>query len=384
MWNAAYLWQVGDPTPSLADGLRTFWFDVTKSDWRSTMVLGVHETALKRRVGLYAFDLRQQIGVAGIALALVGLVSLWRRLSLLLILVLAYGVAFVFAYTYNVGDVHVFFLPSHQIAILIAALGASAVWQMPSRLPATARAWVATVVTVAAPGPAGLATLGHLAGGRSARRHPADRLARAPHQRGQTTETLLLADVNWQLDNGLDYFTRHVRPDLNVARVTDRVLSLPLLVRDNLAAGREVLMTPESRRIDRGRLRRSVPVCGGPSRGRAASGRRGLARCRPIPCTCSPCWRRTPTCLLTRRSSPTSRLELTGGSATLAKGPSYQVLAGRLGMPPIPGSPQKGSPSGPPWTWPASPSTSGWSRGCQPTRCDAPGSATSWPTAGTR
>ena len=67
--------------------------------------------------------------------------------------------------------------------------------------------------------------------------------------RGLGANGLLLADINWQLDNGLDYYVRHVRPDLNVARVTDRVLTLPLLVHDNLAAGNEVVMTPESRRI---------------------------------------------------------------------------------------------------------------------------------------
>ena len=121
LWNAAYLWQVADPPPSLADGIRTFWFDVTKSDWRSTMVMGVHETALKRRVGLYWFDLQQQIGLPASPWRW----SAWRRSgaggALLVVLVVAYCTAFGFAYTYNVGDVHVFFLPSHQIVVLTAA-----------------------------------------------------------------------------------------------------------------------------------------------------------------------------------------------------------------------------------------------------------------------
>ncbi len=52
--------------------------------------MGVHETALKRRVGLYWFDLQQQIGLPGIALALVGLASLWRRWRILVVLVVAY------------------------------------------------------------------------------------------------------------------------------------------------------------------------------------------------------------------------------------------------------------------------------------------------------
>ena len=52
-------------------------------------------------------------------------------------LVVAYGTAFVFAYTYNVGDVHVFFLPSHQIVVLAAAVGAAAVWQSLGARPAS-------------------------------------------------------------------------------------------------------------------------------------------------------------------------------------------------------------------------------------------------------
>ena len=163
-WNAAYLWQVADPAPSLADGLRTFWFDVTKSDWRSTMVMGVHETALKRRVGLYWFDLQQQVGLTGIGLALVGLASLWRRWRILIVLVVAYLTAFGFAYTYNVGDVHVFFLPSHQIVILAAAVGAAAVWKVSALAP---RVRAHRGVGGLGGGPscrAGLADLGHLAG----------------------------------------------------------------------------------------------------------------------------------------------------------------------------------------------------------------------------
>ena len=30
--------------------------------------------------------------------------------------------------------------------------------------------------------------------------------------RGLDGDTLLVADINWQLDNGLDYYARHVRP----------------------------------------------------------------------------------------------------------------------------------------------------------------------------
>ena len=41
LWNFSSLWREVVPPASLGDGLRTFWFDVTKSDWRETMVLEV-------------------------------------------------------------------------------------------------------------------------------------------------------------------------------------------------------------------------------------------------------------------------------------------------------------------------------------------------------
>jgi hypothetical protein len=332
LWNAAFLWQVTDPAPSLADGVRTFWFDVTKSDWRSTMVLGVHETALKRRVGLYGFDLQQQIGLPGIILAVTGLVSLWRRWQMLVVLVVAYGTAVVFAYTYNVGDVHVFFLPSHQIVILAAALGAAAVWRLPGYLPASTRAAASVLLTMA---------LFALPVWRLWDTWPAvdrhDDTRPVEWLDGLTrdidSDTLLLADINWQLENGLDYYVRHVRPDLDVARVSDRVLSLPLLVRDNLAAGRDVVMTPVSRRI-----------------AEAAYG--GLFTFEPDPrVDTRPLVERLgalPTdtiyvlaLLAPYRDLPFDAQELaevsrrlTSGAATLVEGPSYQVLVGRLGQPP--------------------------------------------------
>ena len=163
-------------------------------------------------------------------------------------LVLAYGTAFGFAYTYNVGDVHVFFLPSHQIVILAASLGAAAVWRASAFVPQSLRMPASVVLaTVLLAWPVWRAWDTWPAVDRHDDRRPLAWLEDL--SRGLGADALLLADVNWQLDNGLDYYTRHVRPDLNVARVADRVLTLPLLVRDNLAAGREVVMTPESRRV---------------------------------------------------------------------------------------------------------------------------------------
>jgi hypothetical protein len=335
LWNAAFLWQITDPTPSLADGVRTFWFDVTKADWRSTMVMGVHETALKRRAGMYAFDLQQQIGVPGIIMALLGLASLWRRWQTLVVLVIAYGTAFVFAYTYNVGDVHVFFLPAHQIVVLAAAVGVAAVWRrLPVYLSARESTHRAASVLLAI-------CLLAVPGWRVWDTWPAvDRHGDTRPMtwldgltRGVDSDTLLLADINWQLENGLDYYARHVRPELNIAHVTDRVLSLPLLVRDNLAAGRQVVVTPEGRRMAEaayGGLFAFEPDPRVDTRPLAA--RLGalppdtlyvlalLAPYRDLP-------------LDAQELADVSR-RLTAGAATLVEGPSYQVLVGWVGQPP--------------------------------------------------
>ena len=54
---------------------------------------------------------------------------------------------------------------------------------------------------------------------------------------------MLLADVNWQLQNGLTYFTTRIRPAVAVARMTDVILYAPTLIRDNLAIGRDLVLT---------------------------------------------------------------------------------------------------------------------------------------------
>jgi hypothetical protein len=54
---------------------------------------------------------------------------------------------------------------------------------------------------------------------------------------------ILLADLNWQLVNGLAYFGKVVRPDLAYAWMSHVLLYAPALIRDNLDAGRGVALT---------------------------------------------------------------------------------------------------------------------------------------------
>jgi hypothetical protein len=59
---------------------------------------------------------------------------------------------------------------------------------------------------------------------------------------------VLLADLNWQLHNGLTYFVRHEQPEIVSARMSDVLLYAPALIRDNLVAGRDVVLTDRARR----------------------------------------------------------------------------------------------------------------------------------------
>jgi hypothetical protein len=248
LWNFSYLWALPHPPSSLSEGLSIFWFDVTKSDWRQSLVFGVDEFGLKRRVPMYAFDLRQQIGNTGIAMAILGAaagaVSHWRMLAAG---AFAYAVALGFAGTYNVGDSHVFFLHSHLFVAVAAACGMAAMLHVArARGKGRWRSSVAGVLLLAWPAWRMVDT--YPAVDRSSDRRALERVRQlagdlAPER------AVLFAQLNWQLQNGLDYYARHVRPELLVVRPGSRLLTLPLLIQENRRHGRDIVLTNGSRQL---------------------------------------------------------------------------------------------------------------------------------------
>jgi hypothetical protein len=242
-WNLRTLWFLPDPPHGPIDALHRFWFDVTKSDWRDTMVMNVPRSMLRDHAAMYWFDLRQQFGVVGPLLAAAGLARLAvtdiRRAILMFAL---YATNVIFAYSYNVGDSHVFYLPSHLIVALLVAPAVTLV-AGPGRFSAR-------VVPVAA------ALLALYAGSRAYRDYPA--LDRSHDDRPEAVvnaltaglddrHAILLADLNWQIANGLSYFTKARRPEVAYARMPDVQLYAPALVADNRAIGREVTLTERAR-----------------------------------------------------------------------------------------------------------------------------------------
>src|SRR5262249_36906535 len=60
---------------------------------------------------------------------------------------------------------------------------------------------------------------------------------------------ILLADLNWQVANGLSYFGERVRPELAVDRARDVLLYAPSLIRDNLDVGRQVVASERAQQL---------------------------------------------------------------------------------------------------------------------------------------
>lgn len=250
-WNLRALWQSAFPPAGLAEALRMFWFDVTKEDWRQTMVMRVPASMMADRLSMYAFDARQQFGIPGLALSALGCVHLcgtaWRRG---LLLVGLYTVNWTFAFTYNVGDTHVFYLPSHLILALGFASGLVFVADLARRAAAAPQVGRRSVASALL-----LLGVGYSAG-RIYRDYPA--LDRSEDRRPSALveglvagldgrRSIFLADLNWQIENGLAYVVKVSRPAVVSARMPDVLLHLPALVRDNAAIGREVAVSERAR-----------------------------------------------------------------------------------------------------------------------------------------
>ena len=246
LWNLRTLWFMPDPPASIVEAATRFWVDVTKADWRETLVMSVPQSMVRDHLSMFWFDLRQQFGLPGILTAVAGAVALaatnWRR-ALLLVLLYAANVAF--AFTYNVGDAHVFYLPAHLIVALYAAVGVAAAGRLLARAtrctPACAAA--AVIVYAAARGYGDYPALD-----RSHDRRAADLLAVMTRDLDDR-RAILLADLNWQLANGLSYYTKSVDPAVAVGRMRDVLSHAPALVHDNAEIGRRVVVTPPAAQL---------------------------------------------------------------------------------------------------------------------------------------
>ncbi len=247
VWNLRGLWAEVEPPATFAEALAKFWFDVTKEDWRETLVNTVSETGLQHRPAMYWFDLRQQVGVPGVALAVLGFCYvLWRWPRRAIFLLLFYAANLAFAWTYNVGDAYIFFLPSHYVVALCAGAGIAALAAIIMRMSNRTLAGAASVALLLYPAWRGYDTLPAV--DRSADRRAEELLD------AFTSDTTAVygVDTNWQVQNAFEYFMRERRPGmpwfyteeltwLHEGNVAERFQKL---IDANREIGRDVLVAP--------------------------------------------------------------------------------------------------------------------------------------------
>lgn len=230
-----FVWTNIDAPPNWSDRVATFWFDVTKADWRATMMAGVDRSELADRIAMWAWDARLQFGIAGLLVAAIGLLRLWTVSRPWALLVLsAFAINTIFAITYNVGDPHVFFLPGHALtALAIGALLAD------RRGLSTRLSVSATIVLLA------YASWRAWDTWPNANRH-SDRRADALVARVAAGVTdgnaVLVSDMDWQAENALLYSARYERRQLAWRRAAEVLPHLPFLVQDNQTIGRDVVL----------------------------------------------------------------------------------------------------------------------------------------------
>jgi hypothetical protein len=235
-----------------ADRLASFWFDVTKSDWRATMVLGVPAVNHLDRIAMWTWDARQQFGGIGILLALAGAAALWRISRPWAVLVWsAYAVNTVFALTYNVGDTHVFFLPGHLFTAFAAGAGAASVSGAVDRWTALAGGLRVRRSLAAGLGSALLlwVTVRGVETWPAVDRHDdrrADGLVRRTLVGLSERDAVLVSRMNWDQENALQYAGRRWPDAAPWVRLYEVLPHFPYLVRDNFAIGRDVVLTEDA------------------------------------------------------------------------------------------------------------------------------------------
>ena len=332
-WNFRGLWAELEPPASLLEAVGKFWYDVTKADWRDTLVMSVSESGLENRPAMYWFDLRQQFGVPGVLLAAVGMAYAmfrWPRRGLLLALVYLANLAF--AWTYNVGDVYIFFLPAHYVVALWAGAGVAAIVAVASRISSRAVAIVAGALCLLYPAWRGYDTLPAL--DRSWDNRAAellDQFTTIPR------DAIYAVDMNWQAQNAFDYFIKERKPgtpwfttaDLEWLEQEDVTARFQKLLDANLEMDRAVVVSTGAYKnlVSRG----YSGAVGGPARDRF------VERVLSAPMG-------TPYALAILRPDPEYPLDmlaigrawawLAADAASLPELRSYTILAGRVGTAP--------------------------------------------------
>ena len=183
---------------------------MTKADWRETLVMNVSETGLASPprdvlVRPAAAVRRPRRAARRVGFCYV----LWRWPRRAVLLLLLYLANLAFAWTYNVGDAYIFFLPSHYVVALFAGAGVAAVVALASRMSNRTMAAAASALlcwsirsgadTTRFPPSIAAGTTGRSSCSMSSR-------SAAPGSPSGADR--IGVDTNWQVQNAFEYFMR--------------------------------------------------------------------------------------------------------------------------------------------------------------------------------
>jgi hypothetical protein len=330
--NFLQVWSGVDAPASWSERLADFWFDTTKADWRESMVLGVGASKAMERLAMWNWDARQQFGIVGLLIAAVGAIRLWTiSRQWAIALWLAYACTTLFAVTYNVGDSHVFFLPSHYFTALFAGVAVAGLRDADS----SRRQRVAHIAVAAL-------AVGYI-GWRAWDTWPAvdrhddsraDNLVARIADGADESRAVIVSAMDWQSENALLYSSRWERRNLAWLRLADVLLQFPFFVADNHALDRDVVLTTDaaSRIVTAYGTRFPLEPIDRPEEGSLAAEARRIPRGAPYVLTLL---RPTGDVPLDTADFDAGVSTLTDGHARARSGEAFEVIAGVAGESPV-------------------------------------------------
>ncbi|HTM04783.1 MAG TPA: DUF2723 domain-containing protein [Vicinamibacterales bacterium] len=261
--NFLSVWSALDAPASVGERLASFWFDTTKADWREEMVFGIGGAKVAERLAMWFWDARQQFGIAGLLVAIVGAGRIWWISRPWAIgLWLAYAFTTAFAFTYNVGDSHVFFLPSHYFTAIflgIAAASDADRYRRAIKPPPAANgdessgrnrhpdrgagpSW-SGVLAVALIAYAGWRAWDTWPAVDRHNDHRAETLVANVTRGADESHAVIATDMDWQAENALLYSSRWEQTNVAWVRLAEVLPHFPFFVDDNHAIDRDVILT---------------------------------------------------------------------------------------------------------------------------------------------
>ena len=241
--------------PRWTDRLATFWFDVTKADWRATMILGVPAGKRHRSSGDVALGCPTAVRRRSVwPSPSLGAIALWWRSRPWAVLVVGAPTSSTRCSRSpttsatptcsSCPDTSSRRSPPAPALPVITAEAAQRALSVASAAHAALRQALAAAALLAYVGWRGWddvagRRIGTTTG--AANSSPPGVRRRSPNR-----HALLVARMNWDQENALLYAGRYLQPAVPWVRLYEVLPHFPYLVRDNFAIGRDIVLTADA------------------------------------------------------------------------------------------------------------------------------------------